>query len=187
MRVDLQHFEDLYATKSDPWGFRRSAYERRKYDITVASLPRTTYGRCFEPGCAEGALTQRLAPLCKEIIGMEASPTAAREATHLMESFENTKIRHGAIPEDWPDGHFDLVVLSEIGYYWDKAELAVIADHAFDSLSVGGHLIGVHWLGTSDDHILHGSEVHVVLNQRGGLPIVHHADEEFMLDIWAAS
>ena len=49
----------------------------------------------------------------------------------------------------------------------------------------GGELIAVHWLGSSDDHMLHGDEVHATL--RDSLPlnrVRYERDGLFRLDSW---
>ncbi len=61
------------------------------------------------------------------------------------------------------DASYDLIVLSEIGYYFERAALAAIALHVRRALSEYGEVLAVHWLGTSADHLLHGDDVHAVL------------------------
>ena len=55
------NFERVYRDDPDPWRFATSAYEQRRYDITIACLPEARYRRAFEPACAIGELTRRLA------------------------------------------------------------------------------------------------------------------------------
>lgn len=56
-RGDLDHFEQTYQNDIDPWNFTESPYVLRRFDITMASLPRLRYRRCFEPGCSIESLT----------------------------------------------------------------------------------------------------------------------------------
>lgn len=184
MRVDLDAFERMYAANDDPWNFADAQAEQRRYAITVASLPWPRYRRCFEPGCSIGALTERLAAVADQVVAQDASPTATRHAAARVAEHANVEVRVGAIPEVWPDGAFDLVVFSDIGYYWDVDELEVIAARLRASTEPGGHLIGVHWLGESADHLLAGAVVHDVLNATFGSAIVHHVDTTFLLDVW---
>ena len=44
--------------------------------------------------------------------------------------------------------------------------------------------MAVHWLGSSDDHLLSGDEVHRIIEVGLGPPIVHHRDVEFVLDVF---
>ncbi len=184
VRVDLDAFEQRYLEDADPWGFTSSSYERRKYTITVASLPAVRYRRCFEPGCSIGVLTERLADVADLVVAQDASPAAVARARDRMAGSAGVDVSVGAIPEAWPDGRFDLIVLSEIGYYWDEHDLAGIVDRTFASLEPGGHVVAVHWLGSSDDHLLSGDEVHRIIEVGLGVPIVHHRDVEFVLDVF---
>lgn len=184
MRVDLQDFEDRYRAERDPWGFTSDRYEQRKYAISVASLPSDRYRRCFEPGCSIGALTQRLARLADRVVAWDASASAVATARDRLAGETNVEIECAAIPEQWPVGSFDLIVLSEIGYYWDEGDLQPIIEQAHGSLETGGDLLAVHWLGHSPDHILHGTTVHHTLVRVLGDPIIRHLESTFMLDVW---
>lgn len=186
MRVDLDAFEERYRQNADPWEFASSPYEQRKYDLTVASLPRRAYRRCFEPGCSVGALTERLAVVCDEVVAMDTSPTVVATAQQRLAGLRGVSIVAGAIPEQWPLGEFDLIVFSEIGYYWDSDSWAGVVEIGRSHLSSGGHVAGVHWLGHSPDHVLNGFDVHRVLDDVLGEPIVSHRDQQFILDIWEA-
>lgn len=186
MRVDLDAFEAKYRAESDPWDFVGSPYEQRKYELTVASLPRRHYRRAFEPGCSIGALTDRLAAVADHVVAMEASPTAAAQAAARLEHHQHVDVVNGIIPESWPNTQFDLVVLSEIGYYWDEPTLVSVVDRARRSLSADGHLIAVHWLGESADHLISGADVHRVLAASLGDVMVHHSEQRFVLDVWAS-
>ena len=54
-------------------------------------------------------------------------------------------------------------MFSELGYYFAESLLTCIAESLSDALEPGGELIGVHWLGNSKDHVLHGDQVHAIL------------------------
>jgi len=184
VRVDLDDFEQRYAAAADPWGFESSHYEQRKYDVTVASLPRERYSRCFEPGCSIGVLTGRLVDVADEVVAMDASPSAIDRARQRLAGVAGVELVVGAIPEDWPGGLFDLVVLSEIGYYWDAPALATIVARAKRATVPHGQIVAVHWLGSSPDHLLSGEEVHRILDADLGRSIVHHRDVDFVLDVY---
>ena len=183
--VPVGSFEELYRADPDPWSFATSWYEQRRYDVTVACLPEPRYGRAFEPGCAIGELTRRLATRCDELLAIDAAPTAVAEATARCRPLRNVRIRLGQMPADWPTGRFDLVVLSEIGYYFAPGPLAELRDVAVASLEPGGHLVAVHWLGRNGDHLLGGDDVHRTLGAAPGLVrLVSHLDEGFRLEVW---
>jgi len=184
-RVPIADFEDRYQRDADPWDFATSSYEQRRYDVTVACLPAQHYERAFEPGCAIGELTARLSARCDQVEASDGSPTVLAEARRRLAHLDNVNLAVGSIPDAWPEGTFDLIMLSELGYYFDEAELGIVARQARTSLRPSGVLMAVHWLGTSPDHVLHGDEVHAVLKHGIGLD---HAgrfrDDGFRLDWW---
>jgi cyclopropane fatty-acyl-phospholipid synthase-like methyltransferase len=184
-QVEVTQFERRYRDEADPWAFATSEYEQRKYDLTVASLPRRRYRAAFEPGCSIGELTRRLASRCDAVIALDASPTAAARAAVRCAELGNVEVLTGEVPRDWPLATFDLVVLSEIGYYFDVHSLRQLGRKAVSTLEVGGTLLAVHWRGTSADHLLHGDQVHRVLGCDERLRAeVHHDEPGFVLDAW---
>jgi len=160
MRVDPGSFEDLYRSADDPWAFTTSPYELDKYSTTVANLASPQYSRCFEPACSIGVLTERLALRAAEIVACDGSPTAITRARARLTDTDNVELIAAAIPEWWPSGTFDLIVLSELGYYWDVSGWRDIIRRCIDSLRASGEIIAVHWLGSSPDHVLDGATVH---------------------------
>lgn len=181
-------FEPIYQREADPWRFASSWYERRRYEITIALLPDERYGRAFEPGCSIGELTRRLSERCDSVVSWDASATAVAAARLTCEHRQNVELDVGTVPDRWPAGVFDLMVLSEIGYYVDLQGVARLQNRAIESLRLGGTLIAVHWLGDSADHVLHGDQVHEALGDPRLEHRVAHRDQAiepgFRADVW---
>lgn len=179
-------FERKYRLDPDPFRFATSAYEQGRYDATMRVLQRRNYGIAFEPGCSIGELTTKLAPCCDRVIAMDVSATALRTAAARCSHIDNVSWVHGSLAENIPDEALDLVVLSEVGYYFDVAALerivAALGEHFAERVEV----VAVHWLGRSADHVLHGDEVHEVLRTR--LDHLDHAvaqrHDGFRIDTW---
>ncbi len=187
VRVNPDDFEHLYrgAADGDPWAFATSPYEQRRYEVTMACLDRPRYGRAFEPGCATGELTRRLATRCDEVLAIDPSPTALATARDRLADVAGVTLALGTIPETWPDTPVDLLVLSEIGYYFDRDDLADLAERSVANVAPGGQLLAVHWRGHSDDHLLHGDTVHEVLERAiGPTPSLHHEEPGFRVTRW---
>jgi SAM-dependent methyltransferase len=53
----------------------------------------------------------------------------------------------GQVPAEWPDGSFDLILLSEVVYYLDRADVARLVDRVRGTLRPGGDIVLVHWTG----------------------------------------
>jgi trans-aconitate methyltransferase len=178
-------FEQRYRTDRDPWRFSTSAYERERYAITVESLTQDRYANAFEPGCSIGELTALLAPRCDRLLATDVSPTAVERAQQRCANYDNVRVECGDLRTAAFDIPLDLIVLSELAYYFDPQQLEALSHRLAAALSVGGTLLAVHWLGESVDHILHGDEAHEIL--LSSLPLRHVVAKRyvgFRLDLW---
>ena len=153
-------FEHKYQASPDPWCFATSVYEQRRYATTLGSLQRAAYQTAFEPGCSVGELTALLAPRCRRVVATDLAPTAVARARTRCRHLDNVFVQVAAGATDVPDEPLDLIVFSEIGYYFDSETLRSYAAALAARLQPGGEFIAVHWLGHSRDHILHGDAVH---------------------------
>jgi len=178
------YFEEMYASSPDPWEFATSWYEQRKYALTVAALPKARFQSAFEPGCSIGVLSSMLALRCDALLATEIISSALGQARERMEHLPNVRLEQAAIPEEWPNETFDLVVLSELAYYFAADTLCNIVDSVVSSTLRGATVIGVHWRGATN-YPLSGDEAHEILNGRPGLTrIVHHLEPDMVLDVW---
>ncbi len=184
MRVDPDSFEKRYAAEGDPWDFAGSVYEQRRYDLTLAMLPRPRYRHCVEPACATGELTARLATRCDRVSAFDGSPTVVAMAADRLADLANVGLTVASLPEYWPDEPADLIVFSELGYYFDAATWTGIVERATLRLAPGGTVLAVHWLGHSPDHPRHGEEVHDNLVAVLGRPDGAYRQTELRLDWW---
>jgi len=178
-------FDALYERNPDPWHFASSNYELGRYERIVQALSGSRYKRVFEPGCSIGVLTEQLASICDEVEALDISGVAVDRARQRCSHLSNVHIRQGTIAKDIPTREFDLVVFSEIGYYFDDTHLASLIDQLIRRTSPGGTFIAAHWLGSSPDHLLSGDCVHEVILEAKGLVLdcsERHA--KFRLDRW---
>lgn len=180
-----EFFEQKYLHSADPWSFASSDYEQCRYNAIFNSLSHRRYRHGFEPGCSIGLLTERLASVCQYVDAMDISPTAVRYAKERCRGLMNVDIECGALPDLIPIGSFDLVVFSEIGYYFDEEGLERLAKSILAQMSVCGVLVAAHWLGASEDHLLSGERVHEILASVTGLTHEHAEHHTgFRLDRW---
>lgn len=178
-------FEAAYQSDEDPWDFTTSPYEQRRYELTVATLPRSRYQRAFEPGCSIGELTARLASRCERVVAHDAAPTAVARARQRLGVWPGVEVDQGRVPEDWPEGRFDLIVLCELGYYLSADQLAEVAQRSLDSLGGDGTFLAGHWRGTAEDQEQHGDDVHRRLAELFGVaPAASYVEAAFRLDVW---
>jgi len=148
--LDAGYFEKIYSDDPDPWKFETSDYERAKYDRTISALPRERFERVLEIGCANGVLTKRLAGYCDRLIAVDVVDRVLEVARQRCVQLANVEIRKAAIPHDLVAGPFDLILLSEVAYYWDSADIARAGGYFRHTVADGGYLLLVHWTGETD-------------------------------------
>lgn len=182
--TDRRYFDDAYETSRDPWNVSTSSYERRKYELTLSSLPRERYRSAFEPGCSIGVLSEHLARRCDRLLCTDITPVALDQASSRLAGLPHVSVEQMAIPESWPHEEFDLIVLSEVAYYFDARTLANVTASVVESTTPGAHVMGVHWRGETD-YPLTADEVHGQISACRQLHrVVHHLEELFVLDVW---
>lgn len=179
-------FDKFYAGKSDPWGVETRWYEERKRAITLASLPRKRFTSGLEVGCSTGVLTGELATRCDAVLAIDIAEAPLDLARNRLAAVTNITFAQLTTPRQWPAGTFDLIVLSEIGYYWDKRDLGRALDKAMGSLSPDGTLLACHWRHPVAGYPLGGDDVHAALRARSDLAtVVCHSEDDFLLDVFS--
>jgi protein-L-isoaspartate O-methyltransferase len=153
------YFDALYQTDPDPWKFATSEYEAEKYAATIAALPRR-YNSALEIGGSIGVLTQQLAEVCDAVLSIDVSPLAQNQAIQRCRDLPQVRFEIMQFPQAVPSENFDLILVSEVGYYWCPVDLQTAQHRIFDRLEPNGQLLLVHWLPRSPDYPLTGDEVH---------------------------
>ncbi|MEO3930672.1 SAM-dependent methyltransferase [Micromonosporaceae bacterium B7E4] len=179
-----EHFDRLYAENPDPWDFATSWYERRKYALTVASLPKRRYRSGFEVGCSVGELTRLLAPRCEKLLAVDCAALAVSRARGAVADLAHVKVGHASVPDYLPDDSYDLIVASEVLYYFSADDLQRLLDGLLARLEPGGDIIAAHLRAGDLRHGYDGHNVHSRLASHPALTrIVRHEDEGFVLDV----
>lgn len=172
--VPPDYFADLYASNPDPWGFETSAYETEKYDATLASLKRETYPAALEVGCSIGVLTQKLAERCADLLSIDVASSAIETAQARCAGLPQVRFAKSVVPGEWPAGRFDLIMLSEVLYFFTREDLATLVARMRESLNPGGEVVMVHWLGETHYPLSGDVAVEAVIAlSEGWLDVVH--------------
>ena len=154
------YFDDVYRANDDPWNFETSPYELDKYAATLAALPKERYENAFEIGCSIGVLSELLAQRCNRLLAVDASELPLHVARKRLAPYEQVTVEQRSIPAQFPDEQFDLILLSEVGYYLVLEDLRRVRQQMLDHLTPNGHLILVHWTPFVPDYPLTGDQVH---------------------------
>jgi len=183
--VNSLQLEAIYAQNDDPWNFRTSPYERAKFSATREALFRDAYASALELGCGNGELARHLAPLCASYTGLDAVETALAAARRAV---PQGSFVQGYLPCILPEGHHDLIIVSEVLYFLDKAGLVAVAAQIAERWP-NAEIVAVNWLGQSGN-ALEGEEALHLFGQglgckRAGVPVSRTA--HYRIDRFAGS
>ena len=187
MKDSKRYFDAMYSGNDDPYAVRTRWYELRKRALLLASLPRRRYASAFEPGCGAAELTVQLARRCDSVLASDFSELARTAARKRTARLGNVHIERQTLPGDWPVAHgpFDLIVVSEIGYFLDADAIQQVAQHCGASLAVNGTLVACDWRPDFEERTLATDAVHAALANIGLPRIVRHDESDFLLQVWS--
>lgn len=163
---------DTFYEPTDPFHFDGNPREALKYERTLALCGPGPFERALELGCGEGAFTEILAPRCNELVAVDISDVAVQRAAARTQEYAGVSCERHTLPVDFPAGSFDLVVASDVLYYWQFPDLEAALPVLERALSPGGKLVVVHYRPPMGA-ILDGDEVHDLLAARLSLEHTH--------------
>jgi SAM-dependent methyltransferase len=186
--LPVSYFDGLYERSPDPWSFETSAYEQEKFQATLAALPRPRYRRALEIGCSIGVLTRQLADRCDELVALEPAAKALERARERCRDLPHVAFLRSRVPADWPDSTFDLILLSEVVYYLDAADVGRLAEKVMTTIRPGGHVELVHWTGETDYPLSGDEAADIFIHATAGRLniIARQRAPEYRLDLLAA-
>jgi len=117
--LEPDYLKALYASDPDPWRFASSPCEDAKYTATLAALSQPRYASAVEIGCSIELLTARLAANCDAPLGIDVDEMPLQLARQRCAGLSNVEFAMQRLPDDAPAGQFELIMLSEVLYYFD--------------------------------------------------------------------
>jgi len=185
-RLPDDYFDALYESSEDPWQLGSRWYERRKYAITMALLPEERYRHAFEPGCSIGVLTEHLSARCDHVTAVDIADVALTQADARLRRSgrrDGITLLNQSFDMPWPRIDFDLVMISEMAYYFDASSLRTILDRELPRLGPEVTVVAAHWRHPVADYPLSGDAANAIIGASAGL---HHIgayrDDDVIID-----
>jgi predicted TPR repeat methyltransferase len=154
-----QLVEQFFDARDDPFGFDENPNEQIKFRKTLEACGEGNLGRVLEIGCAVGSFTELIAPRATDLLAIDVSEAAIQQATERMSGHPHVHLEARALPAEFPDGPFDLIIASDVLYYLTVDDLETCLTLIEQRLAPGGALVAVDYLprvGT----LLNGDELH---------------------------
>ncbi|PZP13153.1 MAG: SAM-dependent methyltransferase [Brachybacterium faecium] len=138
------YFVNRYDDQPDPWNLSSSRYEERKRRHVLETLPRDHYRCGYEPGCGRGDLTRLLAPRVTELWAVEVVAAAVASTWSACVDYPHVRVTQADVRHWTPPRPVDLIVFSEILYYFSPADFRRVVETTATSLAPGADVIAVH-------------------------------------------
>ncbi len=188
-RSSRRFFDDLHRSSpsGDPWEFGSTPNEVARHEHLAALLDGEPSEFALEIGCSTGHLTRRLAGHTSMLLAVDTSSAAIDVARRTCNGVTGLELRVAHVPDELTerDRDVDLVVLSEVGYYFDEAGLAALLDDIARRSVRGARLLGAHWTGTSPDHVLDAATTHRLIDAHPGWERERSAPfGDHLVDLW---
>jgi SAM-dependent methyltransferase len=167
---DVRLWERFYGTAEDPYALSTGVGEDRKYAFTLALCGDGPFQRALEIGCSIGLFSVMLAPRCAQLLAVDISQTAVDRARIRTADFPQATFQRLSMPLELPSGPFDLIVCSDVLYYWPEQDLRRALPTIAHLLAPAGRFVVLHWLGTGV-LVSSGTRVHDIL--RASMPLAH--------------
>ncbi|MBF0634277.1 MAG: class I SAM-dependent methyltransferase [Nitrospinae bacterium] len=136
----------------DPYHVSVSNYERDKMERVMASLGfEKRFGSILEIGCGEGNMTVRLASIADRVLATDISDMAVRRTRQAASPFSNVEAQRLDLLSDEAPGRHDLVVASEVLYYFEKHQLPDVHERMTACVKKGGCVALIHARALADD------------------------------------
>jgi predicted TPR repeat methyltransferase len=176
---DGPFFDRWYAASEvDPWRIDDIPHEPIKFARILELCGNGPFRRALEIGCAAGTFTRRLAPRCEQLVAVDISSVAVERALRRLDDMPHVQLETMAVPRQLPSGTFDLIVASDVLYYWQPSDLHAEASKLTRLLDSGGRFVAVHYTGPAVA-ASSGSAVHRILREELALRHVVHEEREF--------
>lgn len=180
------YLAQMYAAAEDPWRISEGYYEHRKRQILLSCLPEPRYANAFEPGCANGELSVLLAGRCDQLLAADLAEPAVRRTAARLVGWPGARAGRLAVPAQWPEQRFDLVVLSEFGYYLSWPDWQAVVARTAESLTGNWTVLACHWRADFDERLVATDALHDELAGRlPGRQVLRLQDEDFRLDVFS--
>jgi SAM-dependent methyltransferase len=185
--LDANYFEDIFCSDDDPWDLAGSDYEAEKFKVTHDALADRRYARALEVGCAHGVLTEKLVGLCDTLLAVDISSKALAKARERVGDRSGVELARMAFPRETPEGPaFDLVILSEVAYYWGVVDLDRASEWLRGGVAQGGRIILVHYTGETDYPHSGDEAVELLWRDLEGDFVAERTErhDRYRLDLW---
>lgn len=160
--VTESKYARCFTVRADPWDYEVTPFTLEKFQAAIEMLDGVRGGirfqRAWEIGCAEGAITVRLAQICEHLTAVDFIPLALERARVRCQEFDHISFTKWDLEADQAPGRFDLIVITDVlGSLGGRRAIRRARDKVASALAPGGYLLYGDFLGDLDSRRIHDS------------------------------
>jgi SAM-dependent methyltransferase len=161
--VTQSKYAECFKARADPWGYEVIPFTLERFQASVELLDGARgdarFERAWEIGCAEGAMTARLAQICKRLSAVDFIPLAVERARLRCQEFSNVSFSKWDLKSDPAPGTFDLIVITDVlgSNFGGRRDICRARDKVVSALAPGGYLLYGDYLGELLSRRIHDS------------------------------
>ena len=134
-----------FESRVDPWDYATAPYQVDRILSEVAILesvrPPTRFQKALEIGCAEGLFTEKLAPICESLLGVDICAVALHRTQTRLEGQDHVHFALSDLRIDpISDGYDLIVVIHALEYIRNPFHMRRVRAKLIKSLRSGGYL-----------------------------------------------
>ena len=170
-------FDEIFRDNPDPWDYTTKFYEITKFRATIQALPKVQFKNAFEIACAIGVITENLAPKCDRLLSVDCSELGLVEARKRCSHLPQVRFEQMQLPQQFPTEKFDLILFSEVGFFFTMPDLLETKQKIIDALLPGGYLLMVHFRSKAAPYFIQdGETVHNTFVENSASSLKHLGD-----------
>lgn len=136
----------------DPWDYAKTPFTWEKFDAAMELLSsvggEVHFRRAWEIGCAQGAMTIRLAQICEELLAVDFVPLAVERARIRCRECGNVSFATWDLKLHSAPGTFDLITITDVlSTFGGRQHICRARDKLADALAPGGYLLYGDYVG----------------------------------------
>jgi 2-polyprenyl-3-methyl-5-hydroxy-6-metoxy-1,4-benzoquinol methylase len=101
-----------------------------------------------------------LAARCAKLLAVDISEKPLEIAKKRCGNQPQVTFKALDISKEFPGDTYDLIIISEVGYYLTEEKLLELYENCQKNSSNNGQILLVHWTGFVEEYPLSGREVH---------------------------
>ena len=125
---------------------------------------------------------------CARVTATDVVPAALQRAQQRLDDIgrrDQVAFLQQSLDEPWPPGPFDLMVLSEVGYYLAPEALRCTLDRECPRLVDGATVVAAHWRHRVADYLMAGDRVNEIVAETAGLhSLASYRDADVAIDVF---